>query len=353
LKQSGNKFYADSLSLNEMREYFVSIGDKAFRAEQLFFWVYSAGVRSFEEMTNMSKPLREKLAEDMTFTTMELEKKQISQKDGCIKALFRLEDGEYVESVMLKDGDRYTGCISSQVGCRMGCTYCSTAKMGLVRNLTAGEIVGQVRSLGELAGRKLTNLVFMGMGEPLDNLDNLMTALDILLSDKGMNFSHNKVTISTCGIADKIQRLYEMDTPVNIAISLNAYTDEKRSSLMPVNNKYNIKTLIDSLKALPIQKRKRITIEYILLKGINDSIKDAEGLVKLLNGLKVKVNLIGYNQGLDDAFQTSDIKDTLKFQQYLVDKYISTFVRKSLGDDIDGACGQLCVLTSEEEGKNG
>lgn len=347
MNNQNEKIYADSLTLEEMREYFVSIGEKQFRADQLFYWIFAAAETDFDNMSNMSKVLRENLKDLLKFTAMETVATQKSEIDGSVKVLFKLEDGEYVEAVMLRDGERLTGCISSQVGCRMGCRYCSTATMGLKRNLTVGEIVRQVMELNKVCGEKLTNLVFMGMGEPLDNADNLVRALDIILHNKGLNFSHNKVTVSTCGLADKMMKLFEMEKAVNIAVSLNAYDDKTRDLLMPINKKFPVQKLIDSLKKLPLKKTKRITIEYILLKGINDSIKDAEGLVKLLSGLKVKINLIGYNTGVNGEFKSTDAETALNFQNYLINKHFSTFVRKSLGSDIDGACGQLCVNNSK------
>jgi len=296
-------------------------------------------------MTDLSIVDRQKLSEIAMFTTMEVVETRASKIDGSVKFLFRLSDGKHIEAVMLNDGRRYTACISSQVGCRMGCTFCSTAKLGLERNLTMGEIIKQVQRLNEYLAESdasLSNLVFMGMGEPLDNLDNVKKALDVLLDDEGYGFSHKKITVSTCGVADKIEELFKMDTPVNLAVSLNSPDQEKRKSVMPIANKFSLNTLIDVLKKLPVQKRKSITIEYVLLKGVNDSLEDAKKLSILLKGLdNVKINLINYNTGGEAGYEPPSEKDTLKFQEYLIKNKIGVFIRKSLGSDIEGACGQL------------
>lgn len=324
-----------------------------FRAAQIYKWVYHKGSESIEEMTDISVADRVKLTETACFTQMDTADVRASKKDGSVKFLFRLADGEHIESVILNDGRRYTACISSQAGCRMGCTFCATAKIGLVRNLTAGEIIKQVKRLNEyLAGKdeKLNNLVFMGMGEPLDNLENVKTALSVLLSDDGYGFSHRKITVSTCGLTDKIKELFQMSTPVNLAVSLNATTEEQRKKLMPVTNKYPLAELMAELRKLPLQKRKSITIEYVLLKGVNDTPEDAHRLSKLLKGLdKVKVNLISYNTGGAASCEAPGEKETLKFQEYLINNKIGVFIRKSLGSDIEGACGQLRAKHDKED----
>lgn len=338
-------FYIDSHSLKSLREFAVSNGFEKFRGEQIYKWVHHRGCESVAEMTDLSNAIRQKLTETVKFTVMNVEKLQKSAQDGSVKFLFTLEDGEHIESVILTDGKRYTACISSQVGCRMGCVFCSTAMMGLKRNLTVGEILKQIKRLNEYlaeSDERLSNIVFMGMGEPLDNIDNVLEAITVLLDDDGYGFSHKKITLSTCGVAANVSRLFEIDTPVNLAVSINASTQEQRKELMPISVKYPLSELMAILKKLPIQKRKSITIEYVLLKGINDSLLDAQNLVKLLKGLdKVKVNLILYNSGADEKYRATDEKDALKFQQYLINNRIGVFIRKSLGSDIDGACGQL------------
>ncbi|MGE4319101.1 MAG: 23S rRNA (adenine(2503)-C(2))-methyltransferase RlmN [Deferribacterales bacterium] len=338
-------FYIDSHCLEGLKAFAVSEGMEKFRGEQIYKWIHHSGCEDIAGMTNLSNAIREKLTEKAKFTVMEPVKVQKSAQDGSVKVLFRLEDGEHIESVILSDGTRMTACISSQVGCRMGCAFCSTAIMGLKRNLTVGEILKQVKRLNDILAEtddRLNNIVFMGMGEPLDNIDNVMEAITVLLDDNGYGFSHKKITLSTCGVAENIEKLFKIKTPVNLAVSINASTQEQRKSIMPISAKYPLSDLMKVLKNLPLQKRKSITIEYVLLKGINDSMKDADNLVKLLKGLdKVKVNLILYNSGADEKYQAPEEKDALKFQQYLINNRIGVFIRKSLGSDIDGACGQL------------
>lgn len=335
----------DNLSLIELREYVESIGEKSFRGTQLYKWMFAKSVFDFDQMTDMSKSFREKMKQEWSFTNISIKAVKTSKKDNSAKFLFELEDGHFIESVILVDGERYTACISSQVGCKMGCTFCNTAQIGFIRNLTSAEMIKQVtelnRYLDEKFEKKLTNLVFMGMGEPLDNYDNLVKALDILMDESGLNFSHRKITVSTSGLVPEMVRFVERDKAPNMALSLNAVDDKTRSKTMPINNKYNISDIVSAIKNLTLDRRKRITIEYVLLSGVNDSMEDARKLVKLMKNLPVKINLIPYNQteGLD---MTSTTREQLeKFQNVLVETGISCFIRKSLGSDIDGACGQL------------
>jgi 23S rRNA (adenine2503-C2)-methyltransferase len=262
------EIFIDSLSRSELVEFVTSCGMQKFRGNQIYKWVYHKGAESVAEMTDLSVKDRESLAGMVSFTQMSVAAVRESAVDGSVKFLFTLGDGEQVEAVILNDGRRYTACISSQVGCRMGCAFCSTAKMGLVRNLTMGEIIKQVKRLNEYLaekGTKLNNLVFMGMGEPLDNLDNVKKSLGVLLDDDGYGFSHRKITLSTCGLTDKIQDLFSMETPVNLAVSVNAADNDTRKGIMPVSNKYPLSDLIKQLKGISLQKRKYITIEHVLL----------------------------------------------------------------------------------------
>lgn len=336
--------YLDDFSKQELEYAMTELGEKPFRGRQLYKWMYSKGVFAFCEMTDLSKQLRQKLEQQYDFRNMEVIEKYQSAKDGSTKLLFELEDKNRVEAVILRDGERLTGCVSTQVGCRMGCTFCSTAKIGLIRNLRIGEIVRQIIFMNQiLSGKdeKLSNIVFMGMGEPLDNLENLNEAIKIILDESGLNFSHRKVTVSTCGMADELNKMYEeLDSPVNLAVSLNFTDNEMRQKYMPVSKKYPVESLISTLKNLPLQKRKRITIEYVLLKGINDTQKDANYLAKMLKGLPVKINLIVYNDS-DIGFDSATEENVLIFQEILQNKGFSAFIRKSLGSDIEGACGQL------------
>ena len=338
-----NQTAIDNLDLKGLEKLCEREGLKPFRASQLYQWIHKKGASSFSEMSNISKDLRAELAEKYSFTTLELIGRQASKLDGSVKYLFGLEDGNRVESVLLADSERLTACVSTQVGCRMGCKFCSTAEIGLIRNLTTGEIIRQIHMMNKdlPEGRRITNLVFMGMGEPLDNVDNVICSLEIITDEAGLNFSHNKTTVSTCGLTKNLRKLFDMERPVNIAVSINAPDDELRKSMMPVTGKYPLKELVAELKALPMQKRKRTTIEYILFKDINDTPAHARALIKLLNGLKVKVNLIRYNTHVSGGYEPSTEKATLKFQEILLQSSISTYLRKSLGSDIDGACGQL------------
>lgn len=335
----------DNLSLNELISFSESHNEKPFKGKQLYKWMFQKMVFDFDLMTDISKSFRQILNKNCDFTKMKVKAHQVSKKDGSTKFLFELEDGHLIESVILIDGDRYTACISSQVGCRMGCTFCNTSKIGLIRNLTSAEIIKQIIELNQYLAtqleKKLTNLVFMGMGEPLDNYDNLVKSIKILLDHNGFNFSHRKITVSTSGLIPEMVKLIQLDQAPNIAISLNAVDDETRSKIMPVNNKYPISKIINTIRNLTIDRRKQITIEYVLLKGINDSIKDAQKLVKILKGLPIKVNLIAYNSTNDDDITAPSKEHVEQFQNILVNSKISCFLRKSLGSDIDGACGQL------------
>lgn len=346
----------DNLSKQELVDFFTSIGEKKFRAEQVYKWLYSKYSDEFESMTDLSKTLREKLTQIAHLTKLKVAEITQSKVDGSMKILMKLSDNNFIESVILKDSDRLTGCISSQIGCRMGCKFCNTSKIGLIRNLTSGEIIRQIQLVNKISisefGKNVSNLVFMGMGEPLDNIDNLIKALDIILDENGLNYSHRKVTVSTSGLSNKIINLFELKNAPNIAISLNATNEKTRSMIMPVNNKYPIKTLLADIKKLPLQKRKRITFEYVILKGINDSIDDARRLIRLLNGIPSKVNLISYNTTKDSVFEKTPYENILKFQKVLTDAGICALIRKSLGEDIDGACGQLYAKYLNKGGCN-
>lgn len=337
----------DCLSADEIVAVAESYGEQSFRGRQIYNWIYNNLVFSFDLMTNIPSAFREKLASDYDFTYFS-EVKRTTSADGSLKFLFRLEDGEYIESVLLRDGNRISGCISTQIGCRMGCKFCATSEaVGFRRNLTTGEIILQVaflrKSAEELFDERLGNLVFMGMGEPLDNLVNLKKALNILLDDDAFGFSHRKITVSTSGIIGAIKELLEMEHPVNLAVSINAPNDDIRRLIMPVTNKYPLKDLIEFLKNVKLDKRKRITLEYVLLDGVNDSLKDAAEFAALIRGVKAKVNLIIYNDSPFSEYKAPEYDKAVEFQEYLINHNISAFIRKRLGRDIDGACGQLAA----------
>lgn len=337
----------DCLSAEELDGVVLSYGEPSFRSRQIYNWLYRNNVSSFDMMTNIPSSLREKMENDYEFTYFE-EVKRLTSSDGSIKFLFRLEDREHIESVLLRDGDRISGCISTQVGCKMGCKFCATyAAVGFKRNLSVGEILQQVsalrKSAEELFDEKLLNLVFMGMGEPLDNIDNLKKALTILLDDNAFGFSHRKITVSTSGLIDGIKKFFAMETPVNLAVSINAPNQNMRQEIMPVSNKYPLNDLVNILKTVDIDKRKRITLEYVLLGGINDSLSHAKEFCQLIKGVKAKVNLISFNGSPFSKFKAPIEENVLQFQEYLINNNVTTFIRKKLGQDISGACGQLAA----------
>jgi 23S rRNA (adenine2503-C2)-methyltransferase len=329
------------LDLKETEAWVQGLGLDAYRAAQLRHWVFKGLVSSFGEMTNLPKNLRALLDEEASIRCLDEVEVQIS-RDGTRKYLFEVGDGHFIETVLIPERGHFTLCISTQAGCAMGCRFCLTAKQGLKRNLTPSEIVDQVilvrRSMAE--PERLTNLVFMGMGEPLANYEPVIKAIGNLISEEGMNFSHRKVTLSTCGIVPQIRRLGR-DISVNLAVSLNAADDETRSFLMPINRKYPLERLISVCKEFPLPNRRMITFEYILIGGINDRDDDAMRLTQLLSGLRAKINLIPLNphQGLDMSSPTPE--RILAFQEILVEKHFTAIIRKSKGQDISAACGQL------------
>jgi len=327
-----------SLTLEELIAFLSSFGKEKFRAKQIIRWVYGRGVTTFAEMTDLSKDLREALAEKAYISDWTAEATELSV-DGTKKYLFRLEDGQSVESVRIPmDGGRSTVCISTQVGCAMQCSFCLTGTFGLVRNLETAEIVNQVCAVAK--DGPVNNIVLMGMGEPLHNLENVVRALKILYLDDGMGFGTRKVTLSTSGLVPEMLELAKR-IPVNLAVSLNATSDEVRDRLMPVNRRYPLKELMAACRAYPLKPHQRITFEYILIRGVNDSLDDAKRLVKLLHGIKAKVNLIPFNEHEGAEFQAPTPEGIEAFQTYLLDRNIVAIRRASKGQDISAACGQL------------
>lgn len=340
-----------SLSLPELSDALVALGEKPFRGRQIFAWLHKRYAVSFDEMTDLSRGLRQKLADAFRLEPPAIELVQQSS-DGTRKYKLRTIEGRFVEAVYMPDeaAGRRTLCVSSQVGCAMGCTFCLTATMGLVRHLSPGEIVGQVHrvnrdlieNVGVAGPRPLTNLVFMGMGEPLHNLDNLQKAVGTLLSGDGPNFSHRHVTVSTSGLVPAIERVgREME--IKLAISLNATTDEIRNEIMPVNRKWNIAALMEACRQFPMKTGRRITFEYVLLRGINDTDDDARRLIKLVHGIPAKVNLIPYNENPGLGFGEPDPDRVERFRDLLDRSGVTALVRKNRGRDISAACGQLAV----------
>ncbi|NTV32279.1 MAG: 23S rRNA (adenine(2503)-C(2))-methyltransferase RlmN [Deltaproteobacteria bacterium] len=329
------------MSLAETEAWVEAQGLPAYRAKQLRQWLFKGLVTSFKEMTNISKGLRAQLEEKARITHLVQQKTQVS-KDRTTKFLFKLDDGHFIETVLIPERGHFTLCISSQAGCAMGCRFCLTARQGLKRSLTAAEIVDQVihvkRSMSE--PDRLTNIVFMGMGEPLANYDAVVRALGNLISEEGMNFSHRTVTLSTCGLVPKIRRLGR-EARVNLAVSLNASDDDTRSFLMPVNRKYPLKSLIGALREFPTLNRRMITFEYVLVGGVNDREEDAQRLAALLKGVRAKINLIALNPHPDLELAPPSPERVLRFQEILIEHHFTAMIRKSKGQDISAACGQL------------
>jgi len=327
-----------NLTLEEMSEFLTGMGKERFRARQIMRWMYGRLVEDFDAMSDLSKDLRAGLHQRARISRLVPEATE-SSRDGTRKYLFRLEDGETVEAVRIPmDDNRCTLCISTQVGCAMGCVFCHTGSFGLLRNLTPGEIVNQV--CAAMADGPVNNIVLMGMGEPLHNFDNVIKALQILYMPEGFDFSPRKVTLSTAGLVPEMLELGRR-IRVNLAVSLNATTDEVRNRLMPINRRYPLAELMAACRRYPLQPRQRITFEYILIRDVNDSDQDARRLVKLLHGIKAKINLIAFNEHAASPFKAPPEERISRFQGYLLDRGLVAIRRASKGQDISAACGQL------------
>lgn len=339
LTQEGLECYAESLK------------QPRFRGRQIMSWLYRPGIKDFSAMTDLAKEFRKILSENAYISHFKnplLEK----SSDGCVKFGFTLDDGNMIESVLIPEQDRNTLCISSQVGCAMGCSFCLTGTMGFIRNLTVAEIINQICSArdyllqfqkNDLIGPdRVTNVVFMGMGEPLNNLPNVFDALSIMTEPKGLDLTTRKITVSTCGIIPKIQELTDK-TSINLAISLHSVKDSVRSSLMPVNKRYPVEMLLEACRNLRLPKRKRIMFEYTLLEGINDTPDDARLLARKLRGIPCKINILGYNPCSSLPYKSPDRSKILEFQQILIEAHYTVFIRASRGADITAACGQLAT----------
>ena len=327
-----------------------------FRAKQIYNWIYQQHIDDFEQMANVPKSLRRELADRFVISPLKTVQKQQSS-DGSIKYLFELHDGHTVEAVLLKMKEavydekgelihhaKHTVCVSSQVGCKVGCAFCLTARGGFIRNLTPGEIVGQVLEIkkdNDIASNRRVNIVYMGMGEPLDNLDNLAKAIRIFANENGLSISPKRQTVSTSGISTKIEKLGKMELGVQLAISLHAVDDALREQLIPMNKAYNIASIIEAVRNFPVNTRKRVMFEYLVIKNVNDDIASAKKLVKLLNGIKSKVNLIYFNPYPGTTFERPEPEQMRKFQEYLLSKGVLCTIRESKGLDISAACGQL------------
>lgn len=341
-----------NFTLRELESWMEREGEKPYRARQVFQWLYQRRAKGFEDMTSISKPMRAKLAARLRMGEFERAAVRASA-DGSAKYAFRLEDGQEVETVLMPGESHTTLCVSTQVGCAMGCDFCMTARMGLLRNLTSGEIVQQVveaaRDLPESAF--IRNIVFMGMGEPLHNYDHVVRAIETLSDDYGFGFSARRLTVSTSGLVPGIRRFIRDGVRANLAVSLNAVNDELRNRIMPVNRRWNLAALLAACAELPKQSRTRITFEYVLLEGVNDSLADAREMVRLLHGLKCKVNLIPYTPPPGLPYRRPDLESVREFQEVLLGKGLLATVRISRGLDIQAACGQLIAGDRQPGGR--
>lgn len=327
-------------SLDELKEELKAIGEKPFRAEQIFKWLYQEKVTSFEEMTNLSLTLREKLVQNYTMDNFGILQKQESS-DGTIKYLFDLLDGNAIETVLMSYHHGYSICVSSQVGCKMGCKFCASTGINFIRNLSSGEIVEQILAVEQDAGVTISNVVFMGIGEPLDNYDHVVKAIRLINHPKGLNIGARHISISTSGLVPKIEDLARENIQCTLSISLHATTNEKRSEMMPVNTRYPIEELLEACRNYTKLTHRRISFEYALAKDKNDNLEDAKRLVNLLKGMLCHVNLIPINPIEKGTFKKASNENIIRFRDYLNDHGIVATIRRELGSDIDAACGQL------------
>jgi len=330
-----------SMNLAELKFYMEELGEKSFRAKQVYQWLHEKQVSSFEEMTNLSKALIEKLNQNCYLVNLKKEAVQISKIDGTRKYLFLLSDGNVIESVLMKYKHGNSVCISSQVGCRMGCRFCASTLDGLVRGLAPSEMLDQIYQIGKDVGERISNVVVMGTGEPMDNYDNLLKFIELLTDENGLHISQRNLTVSTCGIVPKMRKLAEQKLQITLALSLHASTQEKRLELMPVANKYEIQEVIDACRYYFEQTGRRVSFEYSLVAGVNDTEADAEQLAKLLRGMNCHVNLIPVNPIKERSYVQPDSSAVWGFKERLEKKGINVTVRREMGRDIDGACGQL------------
>ena len=374
MKKQGLK----GLSLKELQEFVESLGEKKYRAAQLFSWMYEKGAQSFEEMTDVSREFRAVLSAKASLESLEIARKSVSPKDGTTKFLFRLHDGMMIESVLIppEDSDRRTDsdetverstepeqrltlCLSTQVGCPLDCKFCATGTMGFLRNLTAGEIVDQVIHAQRHAPRRITNLVYMGMGEPMLNYEEVMKSVDILSDDRSLNIGARHIAISTAGYADKIRQMADEDRKMKLALSLHSLDNEKRTQLMPITKKHSVDDLIEALEYYYLKTRRRPTFEYILFDGFNDTKEDIRKFVKLSKRIPCKVNIIPFHSiaftgasGFAATLKPTPREKMEQFAQALREASITVMVRSSAGEDIEAACGQLAVEEKKSKAKS-
>lgn len=328
------------LSLDELKSELEALGERPFRAVQIFAWLYHKGAANFAEFTSLSKSLREKLAGRFTIGALEIADRRASS-DGTTKFLFRLGDGAFVETVLIPAGKRLTVCLSTQVGCKFACAFCASGLHGFGRNLAPSEITGQVLHLQKTLGLELTNFVFMGMGEPLDNWTNVEKALRIMNAPEGLGIAARRMTISTAGYVPAFKKLESLDLQINLSLSLHAVTDRLRDKLMPINRRFPLEEVVRAAEEYIRSGGRMITLEYIVIRGLNDSLADADGLAGVARRLRAKVNLIAYSPVEGLAFETPTEADVARFKRWLEERKVNVTLRLSKGTDIAAACGQL------------
>lgn len=349
--QNDEKLKVDikSLNYNELEEFIIARGEKKFRAKQLYEWLHVHHVASYEEMTNIPKKLVEMLEDECVLVSHKQVRMQESKIDGTRKYLFALADGNMVESVWMKYEHGNSVCVSSQVGCRMGCRFCASTIDGLVRNLTPSEILDQIYRIESDTKERVSNVVVMGTGEPMDNYDNIVKFIRMLSDEHGLNISQRNITVSTCGIVEKIRQLADEELAITLAISLHAYNQEKRKEIMPVANKYDLSEVMDACRYYFEKTGRRITFEYSMIAGVNDTKEDAKGLGELLKGMNCHINLIPVNPIAERDYKSPDKNKAFAFQK-MIEKYVKfVTIRREMGRDIDGACGQLRRKTMNGE----
>lgn len=338
-----------ALTYEQLNNALIELGLPKFRTQQIFKWLHQVGVNSFDEMTNIGKDLRYKLSQQYYISSCEIEDKYTSKIDDTVKYLFRLRDGEYVESVVMKYKYGYTICVSSQVGCKMGCTFCASTLAGFKRNLTAGEIESQLHCAQNDLGVRISHIVMMGIGEPLDNYNSVVSFINNVNSEYGLNISMRNITISTCGIVPRIYDLMDLDLQLTLTISLHAPNDEIRSKTMPINKKYSIDELLKACEQYAERTGRRVSFEYTLISGVNDSEENALELVKRLKGTLCHINLIPVNDVKERNNVRSSQQDIIKFQNILKSNAINATIRRTLGADINASCGQLRRMKNRGE----
>lgn len=330
-----------SLTLNELKEQLVLLGEKPFRAKQIYEWLHVKLVRSFDEMTNISKETKQKLEENFELTNLKVVDSLISEDGSTSKFLFELSDHRVIESVLMKYHHGNSVCISSQVGCRMGCRFCASTLGGLERNLQTSEMLDQIYQIQKISGERVSNIVIMGTGEPMDNFDNVVRFLDMISNESGLNISQRNITVSTCGLVEKIRELADLKLAITLAISLHAPTDARRKEIMPVANKYTIAQIMEACHYYYEQTGRRITFEYSLIEGVNDQPEQAQTLSKLVKGLNCHINLIPVNPIKERDFKQTSSKYVQNFKNLLEKNRINVTIRREMGSDINAACGQL------------